>query len=329
MFNIDDFNVSTLTAAIEGLPHIPQRLGDLGLFQAEGIMTTTVQIEKVDRALSLIATSPRGSTPEVTSRELATLTPINTVHLAQRRTVLADEVQNARAFGSEDSTKTVERVISNYQAAQKRNLDATHEHMRVSALKGILVDANGSTVLNNFFTTFGLTQSTKNIDITGTGTEMLSECMEIQDLIDTKLGGKAFSGVRVICGQTFFRNLVTNDDVKDSYREYMQAAFLREDNRGGFNYGDITWEQYRGSVNGTKFIADDKAYVIPEGVSDMFLTRFAPADYNETVNTMGLPYYSKMWELEGDKGYRLEMQSNPIFINTMPEAVIELTDTSS
>jgi len=329
MFNIDDFDVSTLTAAIEDIPHIPGRIGELGLFQPEGIATTTVQVEKIGRKLSLVPTAPRGAPGNVTSRELATLTPINTVHLPQRRSIIADELQNARTFGSDDNTKAAEQVIRNYQAAQKRNLDATFEHMRIGAIKGILVDADGSTPLTNYFTAFGLSQTTQSINLGAPATKMLATCMGLHDTIDSKLGGKSFGGVRVFCGQTFFRNLVENAAVKESYKEYMQAEFLRSDNRGGFRFGDITWEQYRGSVNGTKFIADNMAYLVPEGVADMFLTRFAPADYNETVNTVGLPYYSKIWPLMGDKGYELEMQSNPICINTMPEAVIALTDTTS
>lgn len=329
MFNIDDFDVSTLTAAIEDIPYVPGRIGSLGWFQAEGIQTTTVQIERRDKKLSLVPTAPRGGVAKVAERSLGTLVPINTVHLPQRRAIIADELQNARAFGSEDATKAAMQVIANYQATMRRNIDATFEHMRIGAVKGQVIDADGSTVLADFFNTFGLSKSTKDINLGSAATKMLKACMELHDMVEDKLGGKSFTGVRVICGRTFFQNLVENAAVKESYKEYMGSEMLRKDSRGGFVFGDIIWEQYRGTVNGQKFVEDNKAYLVPEGVSDMFLARFAPADYNETVNTMGLPYYSKMWALQGDKGYELETQSNPIFINTDPSAVIELTDTTS
>ena len=62
----------------------------------------------------------------------------------------------------------------------------------------------------------------------------------------------------------------------------------------------------------------------PLGVPDMFLTRFAPADYLETVRGIGLPYYTKTAPMRMNKGIQLESQSNPLNINTRPDAVIRL-----
>ena len=56
----------------------------------------------------------------------------------------------------------------------------------------------------------------------------------------------------------------------------------------------------------------------------MFLTRFAPADYLETVRGIGLPYYTKTAPMRMNKGIQLESQSNPLNINTRPDAVIRL-----
>ena len=69
---------------------------------------------------------------------------------------------------------------------------------------------------------------------------------------------------------------------------------------------------------------DDEALLIPTGVDGMFQTRFAPADYNETVNTMGLPYYVKSDPKKYDKGFDFEAQSNPITWCSRPTAVRRL-----
>ena len=45
----------------------------------------------------------------------------------------------------------------------------------------------------------------------------------------------------------------------------------------------------------------------------------------ETVNTLGLPYYAKQEVMKFNKGVEIETQSNPICLNTLPEAVIKLT----
>ena len=57
----------------------------------------------------------------------------------------------------------------------------------------------------------------------------------------------------------------------------------------------------------------------------MYLSRFAPANYAETVNTIGLPYYAKSRMLDFDKGVEIEAQSNVLNIATRPTALVELT----
>lgn len=98
----------------------------------------------------------------------------------------------------------------------------------------------------------------------------------------------------------------------------MQAASLRGDARESFEFGGIVWERYRGKVAGVSFVHDDKALLIPEGVPDLYISVFAPADYMETVNTQGIPYYSKIEPLPFNKGMAGEAQSNPLHLCTRP-----------
>ena len=69
---------------------------------------------------------------------------------------------------------------------------------------------------------------------------------------------------------------------------------------------------------------EDRAFAVPEGVPDLFITRFAPGDYMETVNTNGLPYYASQEIMKHSKGVEMEAQSNPINLCTRPHAVVEL-----
>jgi hypothetical protein len=60
-----------------------------------------------------------------------------------------------------------------------------------------------------------------------------------------------------------------------------------------------------------------------EGVPDLFITRFAPADYVETVNTIGLPRYAKQIPMRNGKGIELEVQTNPINLCTQPGVLLK------
>ncbi|MGL4505183.1 MAG: major capsid protein, partial [Aeromonas sobria] len=50
-----------------------------------------------------------------------------------------------------------------------------------------------------------------------------------------------------------------------------------------------------------------------------------PANYNETINTKGLPFYAKGEVMRFDKGIDLEGQSNPLNVCTSPLAVRHLS----
>lgn len=100
---------------------------------------------------------------------------------------------------------------------------------------------------------------------------------------------------------------------------------LRDDVRDSFSVGGVTFAEYRGSYNGTDFIPAGEAYLIPQGIPKLFITRFGPADYAEAVNTLGLPLYAKSHMLPFNRGAMIEAQSNPVNLCSIPRAVIKLT----
>jgi hypothetical protein len=327
IFNDDAFSVSSLTAAIQEVPYTPGRLGQLGVFESDGITTTTIQIEKKGNTLSLVESKERGAPGVVVNADKRTMIPFNTIHLPQRAQIGADAIQNVRAFGSESDTEAVETIVNSRLSKMRRNLDATIEYHRIGAIKGQILDADGTTVLLNLYTAFGITQQTKAMALATATTKVRTKVLEVLDLIEDSLGAAMWTGVRAVCGRAFFKEFVEHDKVKEAYARWESGAALRNDPRGGFEFAGVIWEQYRGKVGSTAFVADDDAYVFPEGVPDMFITRFAPADYIETVNTNGLPYYAKQEIMPFGKGVDLEAQSNPINLCTRPGAVIKLTRT--
>jgi hypothetical protein len=130
--------------------------------------------------------------------------------------------------------------------------------------------------------------------------------------------------VRVFCGREFWNKLIVAKSVKETYLASVMAAQLRGDGRDAFDFGGCTFERYRGRVGDIGYVADDEAYAVPEGVPELFITRFAPADYVEAVNTTGLPYYAKQELAQFGKGVDIEAQSNPVHLCTRPKAIVKL-----
>ena len=64
-FDSDIFEMVSLTAAINEVDYTPNQIGSLGLFDPEGVSTTSVLIEKDGEKLGLVENKPRGSNGQV------------------------------------------------------------------------------------------------------------------------------------------------------------------------------------------------------------------------------------------------------------------------
>lgn len=326
IFEDEAFSVMSLVAVINESPAVPGQIGSAGLFDEQGVPTTTVQIEKDGNTLALVPAAARGGVGLAVLADKRQLIPFNTVHLPQHFTILADEIQSIRAVGSQTELDSAERVVNARLLQCRRQLDLTHEYQRIGAIKGKVIDADGKTVLLDIFQRFGLDRPKAfSFELNNGSTDVSAKCVDILDIQEDQLGNVTSSGARAYCGKEFWKKLISHKNVRETYLGSEAASALRGDRRQAFEFGGILWERYRGKHGDKPFVDDGKAILVPEGVPDLFISAFAPADYMETVNTEGLPYYAKLERMPFDKGVMGEAQSNPLHICTRPLAVRELT----
>lgn len=327
VFESDAFSFVSLTDAINNVPFVPGRIGEMGLFSESGITTTDVEIENQDGYLELISPTERGGPGETRRKTGRSVRKLVTSHFQVDDTIKASEVQNVREFGTTGQLRTVETYLSNRMAIITPSFDATLEHQRVGAVKGVILDKN-SNVVYNLYNEFGIpTPGDIGFDLSPAG-KLRAQCAKIVRIMAQSLGGVAMRGVGALVGDDFWDALITHPDVEKTYM-YQEGQRLRD----GLPYqqltfGGITWENYRGYVpkndgsgKVTPFIDPGEARAYPMGVPNLFRTVFAPADYMETVNTIGLPRYAKFVPFRNDKGGELEMQTNPLSYCTRPGAL--------
>jgi hypothetical protein len=336
VFNSDVFSLRSLVAAIEALPYQPGRIGELGLFASSGIFTTTVQVEEIDGILSLIATSPYGApAPDPLGASKRRMRPFNVPHLARESKIFAAEVQGIRSFGTESEAQLVQALVNQRLSQLRAMHEVTLEYHRMGAIQGKILDADGTSTVVDLFSEFGKSQQTHDFNLSTATLDVRGRCTAALRLIEAELGGSTYSGARALCSSGFFDTFVGHAIVMQSF-QYQEGMVLRSDLRRGFVYGGITWEEYRGSVNkpdgsaAVDFIAANTAYLIPEGVQTvlgpLFQTYNAPADFEETVNTLGLPMYAKIArDPEFQRWVKIHSQSNPLNLCLKPRAVIKLT----
>lgn len=331
VFNNNPFQMQSLIARLVDIPYIPFRIGALGIFEPRSVSTVNITVEKQGNTLALVQTTPRGGPGVQNTKDNRDIRILPTRRLAVEDTITADEVQGVRAFGSESDLDSLVAEVDRRMMRMERNLSITEEYHRISSIKGTILDADGSTI-TNLFTEFGVSQIAEvdwDLDAASPASGALDKkCKAVIRLIEGELGGLPYTGIRTLCSSAFFDDLIAHPEYRASYLNWPDAAKLRALPGGRVvrevSFGGITFEEYTGSIGGTAYVAADKAHTFPEGVPEMFLSIYAPAEYFDTVNTMGLPRYVRINPDGNDPDHKrtIRMQSQVLHLNTRPRAVI-------
>lgn len=333
IFNQNAFGVTSLTTAMREIAFVPSRIGQMGLFQVENIDTLDVAIEKANaEELVLVPSSPRGSEGSTADMAKRAMRKLGVPHFQRNDAIYADEVQQVRAFGSEVAVETLQGKIAMKAAKHSQDFALTEEYHRLNVIKtGNLLDANG-TVLYDYAAEFGEAMPAEldfDLDAASPADGVLrKKCAGVVRSISNSLGGLPYRGVHAICGNSFFDDLIAHKEIRETYKGHEAAATLRTayvgDDSGGswgiFEFGGITWENYRGG--GNVGVDPDKCHIFPTGVPQLFKTVYAPADYIETVNRIGQRLYAKQWKMPNDKGVNLEFQMNALHYCTRPRVLL-------
>lgn len=329
IFNNPAFSTAEMTEAINIIPTQYGDINQLGIFKEKGITTTSVVIERKNNILNVLSSVERESpgTPNITGkRDIVTLSIPSFI---LNDSIKATDVQNVRKFGTADETEAVQDVVNDKLASMKAKHEITLEYMRAGALQGIIKDGEGNTLVD-LFTSFDVTQNTQDFR-TSSGTTDIGKLLHtVKRTIQKNLKGEVMNGVLCLCSGSFFDAITTHASVKEAYAAYQGATPLRDDMRYDFEFQGIKFREYEGFASNAKgetlrFIPDKQAIFIPTGTLNTFETVFAPADYIEAANTVGLPYYAKQDVQKFERGIDVQTQSHPLPICKRPELLIKAT----
>jgi hypothetical protein len=333
IFNAKPFSMVEMTSAVNKVPFKPGFLGSLNLFTSKPIRTTAAAIELKNGTLNLIQTTPRGAPLDEKERDKRNIYYRETVRIAKGITIQASEVQNVRAFGSETELESVMQVVAdelNGPTGLIAQVEYTWEHMRLGAVQGIVLDADGSEIVN-WYTVLGVAQPDEiDFDLDNASPAsgaVRKKCTEVVRGVKRALGGlwlEGSSSLLGLCGDAYWDDLTAHKEVRETYLNQQEAADLRQGVAfESFNYGGITWVNYRGSDDASTIsVHTDKAKFVPLNVPGLFDVAYAPSESLPFVNTRGLPLYS-MIILDKDRQMwaRPEVYSYPLHICTRPGAL--------
>ena len=337
------FSTLQLTMGINKRSNEYGLLNGMGLFSEKGIPERFVKIETRNQTLNIIPTSavgtPAPAADDPDGREV--IPPIPTFRHAKMHTLLAEDLQGVRAFGTDDMPEYPDMKMMEMLDKIQREHMQTREFLRWQALKGNVYDADGARLLYNVYTLMGESQQTIDWDLTDdTAVDpILDGNDELLDYLEDQALGETITGIVKFCSPGYWSAMMKNKAFREAYKYFSEQGGEINPNRHlvrQFHYKGVTYIRHRGSCSYKKrdgtvvthtFIPANEAIAVPMGTYECFKTFFGPAEFLETVNTEGLPLYVKPDVMKLDMGIELHSFSHQLNLVTKPRLVVKCTIT--
>lgn len=327
IFNSSAFSMTSLTGAVDKIDYKPQLLGSLGVFEDMPVRTRNLFVDRREHTLALIPASPTGAPPEELQGDDRDAVSLRTTRLAKSFTLYASELDGIRSFGSETELEQVMVEYMRRMGLLRDDMDLTHEYHRLGALQGKLLDADGTTVIYNYFTEFGVAEPTAvDFALTTDTTNVRQKCQGVIRSMQRSAKG-AFTPattVHALTGDTFFDNLIDHPNVRDTYKNWSAAADLRENLAfRSFPYGGIMFHNYQGTDdNSTVAIPVNEAKFFPVGARGVFKKAMAPAEFGPYINTLGQDVYAmNIPDRDRQAWTKGELYSYPLYFCQRPDVL--------
>lgn len=335
IFNGNAFSKVSLTHALDRIPYVPSYLAGLNIFEPKPIRTISAALEKRENVISLVQTTQRGAPIRQKADEKRDIRDVRTVRIALGDTIHSHELQSIRAFGSPEAMEEVTTEVARRMVSIRRDIDLTLERHRLGAINGLVLDANGDTILD-WYSFWGITRRATlrwTFDAAASSGNVRTQCTALTRRMERLSRGAFTPSTRVmaLCGDEFFDALIASKEVRETYLNYQAAADLRGASpRAGFIFGGIEWMNYRGTDdnNATTGVAipSKQARFFPVGGRDIFSHYMSPGEALDDIGTLGKPYYAlTLPDRDRNTKVDIEVYTYPLFACNHPD-VLETGD---
>jgi len=329
-FDAGGYSLAEMTQAINILPNLYTRLGQIGLFRFEGVTQRSIVIEQREGVLSLLPSVPLGAPATVGTREQRSMRSFALPWIPHDDVILPADIQGMPALGLSDAADPLVEVMNRKLTLMRRKHAQTREYMEMNALRGIVKDGAGTT-LYNYFTEFGIEQISVDFVFGTAGTNVQAKVRTVLRGIEDGLLGETMTTAHALVSSEFFDKLISHPKTEEAYKFFSATGGqpLREDMRRAFPFAGILFEEYNGSVtlsNGTseRLIPPGEGIAFPLGTFDTFTTYGGPANLLETANTVGLPLYARQMMDTKGRWIDLMTEASILPVNKRPRLAIRI-----
>lgn len=332
IFDGDAFSTVELTDnVVEKIDFKPDLLGSLNLFENIYSRSRNIAVVKTERGMTMVPTSELGAPPAELVPEGADVRPFKTTRLAKGSTIHAYELEGIVALPFSDQVKEVQKEVADREARIRDDMELTHEHMRLGAVLGKVMDADGTTVIKDWYAEWGISQPAEidfDLDAASPAAGSLREKFRNLKRTMAKLSKGAWNSrtkVYGLVGDAFFDAVVAHPDYVATRTGNERSKELEDiEGYSTLEYEGVRLINYRGTDDGSSLtIGTDKAHFFPVGARGVFQVGWAPAEFFPYINQRGRPIVSMIIkDLARDAWRRVEQYSYPLFICTRPEMLL-------
>ena len=329
-FDGGGFSLADLTEAINLLPNVYTRLGEMGLFTFEGLTQRVAVMDEQSGVINLLPPVPLGGPATVANRDSRKMRSFVVPWIPHDDAIFPADIQGVRSLGKVEAETSTEVMLKKLTRMRVKHAQ-TREYMEINALRGIVKGGDGVT-LYNYFTEFGLSQISVDFVLGTAGTLVQGKCREVLRNVEDELLGETMTSVHALVSPEFFDKLIGHAKVEEAYKHYSTTGLqpLREDVRRRFPFAGIMFEEYTGRVtlsNGTtveRLIPSGEGVAFPLGTMETFVTYGAPANLIETVNTIGEPMYARQLMRQDGSAIDIKTEASILPVNRRPRIAIRL-----
>jgi len=332
LFTSTSFRAIELTAAFERIDYVPDLLGQFGeaLFPTTRSRFRAVAVFRRDNSRSLVPVSPIGAPPVELEKGGGEFRLFSTKRLAKGSTIYAEELQGVLQLPRLQAVADLTAEVASRGVQIRQDLELTEEHMRFGALMGKVMDADGVTVLDDFYDHWDIAEPTAvNFALNVATTNVRDKCTQIIDAMQLAYKGGWVNGqtvVHALADPAFFALLISHPMVERAYLGWSGAMELNRRSPDEFEFGGIIWHKFRPSDDGAIAIPAGTARFFPVGARNVFGRALGPAEFEPFINRPGQDIYA-MTIPDRDRGawQRVEGYKYPLYFCLRPEVLQRAT----
>lgn len=300
----DAFSVVSLRRLVDNLPFVPTMLGQMGLFNPQPVRTREIILYEEDGNVHLIPTTEIGSPDVHQIRDQGRARLLRTKRLAKMDTVRAGELIGIAdtAIPETIRLRTAQELTAKRLSKLKSDLEATKELHRLGALQGKLVDADGTTVIYNYFDEYGISQPpTISVNYSTLSEDEIAMFFQENVIVpmELTLKDRVPNGVQVgaLVGDYHWGRLMRHPGFRKLWelKALTQATavdpLFAPNNWRTIDFAGIRWINYRGSTSGDIAVPTADAIFFPMNARDVFDVYWAPGETLLDITSPGLPEY--------------------------------------